>query len=180
LTERTWVGTASGPMLLLPDSLLDEWSGIDVPASRTVRALFRWNLREARASDYDRACDVEDYAGVIPVGYGEGLVMTESLRATAWVPQPWGGYFVRRPKAIAAADAERVLAHLPAASSWTAVEPYVVVGTPLSLFNSAEPGMEQVMDRLQVELAPGRYEVRWTRPAPDASEIGVVELRRGS
>ena len=30
------------------------------------------------------------------------------------------------------------------------------------------------------ELAPGRYEVRWTRPAPDASEIGVVELRRGS
>ena len=56
-TTRAWLENAAGPLLLLPDCLLAEWSGIDVPDFRVVTARFRWNDKEERACDYDRALD---------------------------------------------------------------------------------------------------------------------------
>ena len=82
MSDREWVGQAAGPLLFLPEALLSDWSGIDVPEYRLVTASFRWNAKESRACDYDRACDIEDEVGVIDVGHGQGLVLSGGLRPT--------------------------------------------------------------------------------------------------
>ena len=104
---------AAGPLLLLPDSLLAEWSGIDVPEYRTVVATFRWNSKEPRACDYDTACDVQTEAQAVPVAHGEGLVLAGGLRPTTWMPRRWGGYLVRWEYADDETAVERALSAIP-------------------------------------------------------------------
>jgi hypothetical protein len=181
LTERVWIGEASGPLLLLPESLLAEWSGIDVPEFRLVDATFRWNAEEPRASDYDRACDVAGYLGVIPVGHGEGLVLTEGLQATTWLPREWGGVLARWEHAASDAAMDAALTRLPEGLPWEVEGEFTIATSPLVLFNSAEPGLEQVMSRLELALRPGTYAVRLARYAPDPeTAAGLIELRRAS
>jgi Immunity protein 21 len=180
-SEPTWLENAAGPLLLLPDSLLSEWSGIDVPDFRVVEARFRWSDREKRACDYDRACDVDDYAGVIPVGCGEGLVLGDEPARTTWLARPFGGLFARWEYAESGEDMNRALGHIPDSLGWADKGTFVVVSSPLQLFNSAEPGLEVVMSRLRLNLASGAYSVRWTRYAPDNfTAVSLVELRRAS
>ena len=65
----TWIESAGGPLLALRPDCLPLWEGIDPPSEgRRVEASFRWENASAPATDYDRACDVEGYAGVIQVG----------------------------------------------------------------------------------------------------------------
>lgn len=176
-----WTGAASGPLLFVPASLLPEWSGQDVPEYRTVQAVFRWNDEETRASDYDRACDVDDDVAVLAVGHGQALVLSGVLQATTWVARPWGGLLVRVEHGEDDAMIEQALAALPEALPWTTKGYMTIVSSPAALFNSAEPGVEPVMVRLVIDLAPGEYRVRWARHAPDdRSTLGLVELRRPS
>jgi hypothetical protein len=179
--EHTWLENAAGPLLLLPDSLLPAWSGIDVPEFRVVEARFRWSDREERACDYDRACDVDDYVGVVRVGHGEGLVLGDVPAATAWLPRPFGGFFARWEYAESEVQMNAVLEHIPEWLAWVDKGPFVIVSSPLQLFNSAEPGLEVVMSRIPVDLAEGTYNVRWARYAPnDSTALSLIELRRAS
>ena len=169
----------AGPLILMPSILLREWSGIDVPPDRTVSATFRWNVEEPRASDYDRACDINDYAGVIPVGNGEGLVLNDAPSATAWMAREWGGLLLRWEYAEDDSAMEEALAEIPNELAWDSKGYFRILGTPQALFNSAEPGMEPVLPRLELELPEDVYEVRWVRYAPDVhTAVGLIELRR--
>ena len=178
---RIWVGEAAGPLLLLPDSLLPEWSGIDVPEFRTVVATFRWNAEEPRACDYDAACDVEAEAQAIAVAHGEGLVLSGGLRPTTWLARPWGGYVVRWEYAEDEPSVERALRTIPEDLTWEATGEFHVTSSPLTLFNSAEPGMDIVMPRLELELEPGVYAVRCALHEPDEeTRLLLVALHRTS
>ena len=178
---RTWLPNAAGPLLLLPESLLPEWSGIDVPDYRVVAATFRWNAKEERACDYDRACDVDDYAGVIDVGYGQGLVLGDVPASTAWLPRPFGGLLARWEHAESEGSMNAALEEIPESLPWVEQGMLSVVSSPLQLFNGAEPGDEAVLPRLTIELAPGTYRVRWARFAPDhATAASLIELRRAA
>jgi len=180
-SHSAWLDHAAGPLLLLPDSLLPEWSGIDVPDYRVVAARFRGNAEEPRASDYDRACDVGDYAGVIEVGYGFGLVLGDMPAATNWLPRPFGGILARWEYAESDRAMDAALACIPDSLTWTEKGNFTVVSSPLHLFNSAEPGDEAVLLRLAIPLAAGSYSVRWTRYAPDErTAASLIELRRAS
>jgi hypothetical protein len=172
---------AAGPLLLLPESLLSEWSGIDVPAYRAISALFRWNAKEPRASDYDRACDVDDYVGVIAVGYGFGLVLGDVPASTRWMPEPAGGILARWEYAESEAEMNAALAAVPERLPWEDKGTFTVVSSPLQLFNSAEPGDEVILPRLPIELAAASYDVRWTRYAPAAqTAASLIKLHRAS
>ena len=180
MTEQVWVGQAcAGPLLLVPESLLPDWSGIDVPEYRIVTAKFRWKAEESRACDYDRACDVDDEAGVISVGHGEGLVIGGSLQATTWLPRLWGGLVARWEYAENENSMQDALTRIPASLAYEPHGEFNVGSSPLNLFNSAEPGDEIVMPRLSIELAPGQYDVGWARYTPDdVTSVGLIQLRR--
>jgi hypothetical protein len=157
---------------------LPEWSGIDVPLYRTVSATFRWKAEESRACDYDRACDVSDYAGVITVGFGEGLVLNDAPCATAWLPTPSGGILARWEYADSDSAMESTLASIPDGLQWEPKGMFRIVGSPQVLFNSGEPGVEQLQPRLTLQIPVANYNVLWARFAPNAATAaGLVQLR---
>lgn len=89
----TWVSCDGGPhLLLLPAELVSEWEGASVPSGgRVVNTKFRWNGDpKAPATDYDRACDVNGALGLIPVGWGMGLVINDDVPMSTWVESPDG------------------------------------------------------------------------------------------
>jgi hypothetical protein len=179
LTQLFWLPNDAGPLLLLPQDLLSDWSGIDVPEYRPVRATFRWNSQESRACDYDRACDVTDYVAAITVGHGEGLVLNDAPCQTAWLPRTWGGLLARWEYAENQRAMERALARIPSDLTWVSKGSVRLVGSPQELFNSAEPGMEPVLPRLKLEMPVGNYGVRWASYRRDAkTAVGLVEIRR--
>jgi hypothetical protein len=91
----TWIESNGGPLVVLPRALLAAWRGTDDPLpGEAIEATFRWNPGGV-ATDYDRACDVRDYAGVIAVGSGEALVLADEPLPTTWLPGHRGGVFVR-------------------------------------------------------------------------------------
>ncbi|MER5753679.1 Imm21 family immunity protein [Streptomyces sp. NPDC002088] len=78
--DLAWVQSMGGPLIIIPVSALDQWGGCtedgvivggtDVP------------------DDYDRACDVEGWAGIVEVGTeGSGLVLADEPATTCYLPE---------------------------------------------------------------------------------------------
>lgn len=157
-----WVESGGGPLVAVPEAVLPFWAGAD---------------GEDLATDYDRACEVDGYVGLLPVGDSTALVLGDEPASTSFLPDH--GTFVR----WCAADSEdELLAGVPAALD-TAVWEHEVhwdVPGPVVLFDSAWPGEAAGgSDRLRVPLEPGRYAVRaaYARPGPE-TWLGLVQLRR--
>ncbi|MFD8074039.1 Imm21 family immunity protein [Streptomyces sp. NPDC059718] len=128
-----WVESMGGPLIVVPVSALSAWGGCteqgmvvgdgDVP------------------DDYDRACAVDDLAGVIPIGDdgGQGLVLGDMPARTCYLPAHraflrWGG---ADSEAELVAAAETVLAD--PAVEWEASGTWRTDG-PAVLMDSAEAG----------------------------------------
>jgi hypothetical protein len=87
-----WCSCDGGPHLFMPAELLDQWEGVNRPSrGRVVDAIFRFSMNLASpATDYDRACDVNDLLGVIPVGDGHALVLGDEVPMSTWIAHPDG------------------------------------------------------------------------------------------
>ena len=182
MSDDPWIESNGGPLLLAPAALLTAWEGASPPAgSRVIEARFRWDP-DGPATDYDRACDVSGYAGVIPVGSGWALVIGDEPSPARWESAPGGGVVVRWEHAPDAATAEAAVASLLSGGlaelAWSPECALDVVSSPLVMFDSAEEGAEPLGRRLVVELAPGRYVVEQARHAPDPElSLHLVRLR---
>ena len=76
-----------GPMMVAPSSPAPLWEGGEHPSGgRAVNAQFRWAGDGAPATDYDRACDVEDGAALLTAGPGWVLVLNGELGGAGWLP----------------------------------------------------------------------------------------------
>ncbi|MFI6661004.1 immunity 21 family protein [Streptomyces sp. NPDC050523] len=156
-----WVESGGGPLIAVPETVLPFWAGAD---------------GEENASDYDRACEVDGFVGLLPVGDSAALVLGDEPASTAFLPEH--GTFVR----WRAANSEgELLAGVPAAlaaADWGHEVQWEVPG-PVLLFDSAWPGNEtERTDSLRVELAPGRYAVRAANVQPEPETwLGLVQLR---
>ncbi|MFF3462790.1 immunity 21 family protein [Streptomyces sp. NPDC002619] len=157
-----WVESGGGPLVVVPETVLSFWAGAD---------------GEDMATDYDRACEVDGYVGLLPVGDSVALVLGDEPASTAYLPDH--GTFVRWS---AANSEDELLAEVPAAldaAVWENEVRWNVPG-PVVLFDSAWPGDEaDRAEHLRVPLEPGRYAVRaaYARPRPE-TWLGLVQLRR--
>ena len=76
-----------GPMMVVPRSPAPLWEGGEHPSGgRAVDAQFRWAGDGAPATDYDRACDVEEGAALLTAGPGWVLVLNGELAGAGWLP----------------------------------------------------------------------------------------------
>lgn len=69
-----WISSEGGPLILLERNIASYWKGHD--GSGTGERL---------STDYERACEIEDYLGFLPVGPGEALVLNDEPMQTAWM-----------------------------------------------------------------------------------------------
>jgi len=90
-----WVNTTGGPHLVVPEKHAAHWEGVAEPShGRVVQATFRYDPT-GPATDYDRACDVAGWLGVVRVGRGRGVVLSGDLTTAAY--HEWGGrHFILR------------------------------------------------------------------------------------
>jgi hypothetical protein len=157
-----WVESGGGPLIAVPETVLPFWAGAD---------------GDETASDYDRACEVDGFIGLLPVGDSAALVFGDEPAATTYLPDH--RTFVR----WSAADSETaLLAEVPTAldtAAWEAEVCWNVPGAVL-LFDAAWPGTDSARtDQVRVALDPGRYAVRaaHVQPGPE-TWLGLVQLRR--
>ncbi|KAB1145393.1 hypothetical protein F7R91_19670 [Streptomyces luteolifulvus] len=157
-----WVESGGGPLIAVPETVLPFWAGAD---------------GDETASDYDRACEIEDHVGLLPVGDSAALVFGDEPASTSYLADH--NTFVR----WCAADSEdELLAGVPAAlatAEWEQEVRWDVPGTVV-LFDAAWPGHDSTRaDHVRVALPPGPYAVRaaQVQPGPE-TWLGLVQLRR--
>ncbi len=165
--ELNWVGSNGGPLLLVPGEHLPSWGGVEPPADgRRIEAQFRFNGPDEPATDYDRACDVMGWLGLLNIGDGYGMVLGGEPLDTAWQPtaaagdggDDTGGLLIRWVYADHEADIIAARAHVPQ-TAWQDEGLVLSVGhEPLYLLDAACPGSELEGDgHLMIPLPPGRY-----------------------
>ncbi|MEV5520436.1 Imm21 family immunity protein [Streptomyces sp. NRRL S-1314] len=172
-----WVRSMGGPLIVVPESCVTAWGGCTEDGSVLGDADGR--------DDYDRACEVEDWAGVIAVGAGAAtvLVLADEPAKTCFLPEKL--LFVRWLAADSEAElfaaAEAVLADPDTA--WEDGGLWVTDG-PAVLMDSAEAGADLGVeypdggqpDQAPVQLPAGRWRVRAVHQTGEFPWVGVAQL----
>ena len=160
-----WIYSDGGPLLLLSDQYLSEWHGAEEHAA----------TRHAH-TDYDRACAVDDYLGVIPVAQSQALVLGDAPMDTAWWPISHDrGIVVRVEFANSDGDVRQVLHE----DNYESFKPDGLELTlppgGLWLFEAAYAGNELTPNSQRIDLEPGRYAIR-SRVTVTRSVGGVLHF----
>lgn len=158
--SNTWVIGDGGPIILMEQALLPYWEGCHAPTNgRVVIAESRWGLDVA--TDYDLACDIDGWSGVISVGNGYALVLGTSGDMATWISDlaPNGalvewGYADKEDELI-----EEARNFVGRAEFSTSFE-FEVRSSPLVLFMAVEAGNAPTYERLVFEITPGEYSIR--------------------
>ncbi|MGW1641971.1 Imm21 family immunity protein [Streptomyces lavendulae] len=167
-----------GPLIVVPVSALASWGGCTESGVMAGDA--------TAPDDYDRACAVEDLAGVIPVGESgsQALVLADEPATSCYLPERRS--FLRWLAADsegglrAAADA----ALADPATVWEECGTWVSDG-PAVLMDSAEAGSDLGVEypdggmpaEATVVLPAGRWRIRATHTKVDQENwVGLVQL----
>jgi len=182
-SQWRWFLNDGGPLIVLPREAAAFWEGGDLPANgRVVQANFRWNTETA--TDYDRACDIDDYHGVIDVGDSWGLVLHDEIPAAGWMKMRDGEalFLVRIIYCETDGDDEvhRCYRKLRDADWKRIAEKLPLVNGELILFHAAgrldgslqevtpsDGGFALIGDAIKAPMAPGSYAIETADTADD-------------
>ncbi|MFI1336060.1 Imm21 family immunity protein [Streptomyces sp. NPDC020845] len=142
--DLTWVESEGGPMIVVEESLRHLWGGY-------------------ANSDYENACEVEGYAGLVTFGEpsapGSALVINDIPAPTAFM----GEFHAIVQWISSSSDArfiEVVRGGIDLVDTWVD-GPVMKVNGPLVVFDAALPGTEARADELLlVDIEPAVYRVR--------------------
>jgi len=177
-TSPVWVESMGGPLIAVPVSALAAWHGCTESGVMAGDA--------TAPDDYDRACAVDDLAGVIAVGESgaQALVLADEPATSCYLTEHRA--FLRWLGASSEvglkAAAESVLAD--AATPWEECGEWVSDG-PAVLMDSAEAGGELGVEypgggspaQAPVPLLAGRWRVRAVHlKADEENRVGLVQL----
>ncbi|WP_406131721.1 Imm21 family immunity protein [Streptomyces sp. NBC_00989] len=167
-----------GPLIVVPVSALAAWRGCTESGVMVGDA--------TAPDDYDRACAVDDLAGVIAVG-GSGaqaLVLADEPATSCYLPEDrvFLRWLAAYSEAGLKAAAKAVLAD--PATSWEECGTWLSDG-PAVLMDSAEAGSELGVEypgggmpaQAPVPLPAGRWRVRATHTKADEGNwVGLVQV----
>jgi Immunity protein 21 len=160
-----WVNSAGGPLRFLSEMYIPHWQGV--------------TGGRGQETDYDRACFVTDYIGMITVDDGYGLVLNDEPLQTTWLSSSAGhdGMLVRWRYA---ADETSILNHAVEAPDHAFQHnpiDFIARSERHFLFDAGLSGLNFRMgDSLEISLCPGKYKVDTGLYSPD-SETGMILLR---
>jgi hypothetical protein len=177
--DLTWLDTDAGHLMLLPATLRSHWSGAEPPKDgRFIHAKFRWNHPDDPASDYDRACDVDDYVGILDVGSGQGVVLGQDPLPATCQALPNGGLLIARLYTSEIGTPSKLPLPLPDLD-WTRVGTVQYDGSPLVLFDTTDGGDEEpVFPSMSITLTAGQYMVEHAQFKNSELNLWLVRLAR--
>lgn len=174
-----WTRSEGGPLMLLEQTLLPAWGGIEPPPThKSMQAHSRASGQDA-ATDYDRACDhVYEEISVLAVGEGFGLVLGDEPVATGLVSglEPLGTAIVRRISSWNDEEVVKLLAQVDPSRREHLGLLFEIVNGTLVLFDAAKPGRYVDHRDPVMELRPGCYRVS-TSHMTDGQDTSVVVHR---
>ncbi|MFC4516339.1 MULTISPECIES: Imm21 family immunity protein [Streptomyces] len=175
--DLAWVRSMGGPLIVVPASAVDQWGGC------TEGGIIVGGSDDP--DDYDRACDVEGWAGVIDVGASaSGLVLADEPAMTCYLSER--NVFVRWLAAHSDAElleASKVVLDDPA-TDWEDCGVWETDGSAV-LLDSAVAGADLALEypdqgglpeQAQISVPAGRWRVRATHERGDSAWVGVVHL----
>ncbi|MFC8829653.1 immunity 21 family protein [Streptomyces sp. NPDC057137] len=173
-----WVESMGGPLIVIPVSALAAWCGCTEAGVMAGDA--------TTPDDYDRACAVDDLAGVISVGKegAQALVLADEPATTCYLPEhrAFLRWLASDSEAELKAAARAVFAD--PVTQWEECGTWVSDG-PAMLMDSAEAGGELdvgypgggIPAQASVPLPAGRWRVRATHAkADEGNRVGLVQL----
>lgn len=157
-----WIESAGGPLLLLEENLLAHWQGC-------------FSNSEDTPTDCDRACDVDDYIGVIAVDSSHGIVLGEEPFPTAWwsLARLGEGLLVRWVYAENETAVIHALEDLPDATWLRTDVEFQVSNGMLILFDAACSGSD-IGERLEIEIPKGCYVTETSHYQPDEQTSVII------
>ncbi|MDI3406489.1 Imm21 family immunity protein [Streptomyces cavernicola] len=176
-----WVQSMGGPLVAVPASAVDRWGGC-TEGGITVGG-------SDVPDDYDRACDVEGWAGVVELDAGVSvLVLADEPATTCYLAEL--NVFVRWLAADSDAElieSARAVLEDPATDwedcgVWETDGPAVLLDSAVAGADLAVPapapdaGQEDPPDQAPVSVPAGRWRVRATHRTGDFPWVGVVRL----
>ncbi|MFD7972751.1 Imm21 family immunity protein [Streptomyces clavifer] len=176
--SHDWVESMGGPLIVVPVSALASWGGCTEGGLMAADA--------TTPDDYDRACAVNDLAGVIPVDENgaQALVLADEPATSCYLPQhrAFLRWLAADSEAGLRAAADTVLADQ--ATVWEECGTWASDG-PAVLMDSAEAGSDLGVEypnggiaaEAPVSLPAGRWRVRATQTEVDEKNwVGLVQL----
>jgi hypothetical protein len=184
-----WILSAGGPLIVLPEKLLEEWMGALLPCVGkqkpiliTPRGSFCYDDKNWKTSDYGRACYRNgESQGFISVGTGKGLVLETHFiddNPVTWWALPNGGLliqcnfgdysnteasaievFMRHPNMSWEDSGAVERAYGLRSLTWRMTGTWELLGDALILFDSALAGLGLKEDYLRIPCEAGIYEV---------------------
>ncbi|AYL37939.1 Imm21 family immunity protein [Streptomyces sp. PDY-4] len=149
--DLTWVESAGAPVIVKEESLRNLWGGYV-------------------NSDYENACEVDGYAGLVtfgePTATVTGLVINEIPAPTAFMEE-YRSIVQWISSSSDARFVEMVREGIASVSMWDE-GPIVRVNGPLAIFDAALPGTEAGADELLL------VEIESDTPAPARESIGWI------
>ncbi|GAA0926905.1 immunity 21 family protein [Kribbella koreensis] len=165
-----------GPLIVVPVSALDSWHGCTMEGTMIGDGTV--------VDDYDRACRVDDWAGVIEVGDHQALVLGEVSYRTCYLAEH--RVFIRWSVASSAAElfeaAEAVLAD--DSTPWVDCGVWETDGAAV-LMDSAEAGEDLGVpypdglgfpSEAPVQIEAGRWRIAAVEISAEHVDVGVVRL----
>jgi hypothetical protein len=188
----SWFFNDGGPLLVLPGGT--KWEGVDPPSDgRVVDARFRWSDSELPATDYDRACDIDDGAAVLSIGSSWGLVLGGTTSASAaWIQNGEADLFYLIGVSSADEDSAELLRRLVRGpQQWMPLHAGLEIGAEgLRLLHASSrsdevddhdfdaPGQFGIGDGLRFPAPPGRYEIAAGHVEDDTIEALLLRFAR--
>jgi hypothetical protein len=144
-----WIESTGGPLLILEKVVLSNWGSN--------------NPNGNGQTDYDRACSVEEYIGVINVGYGKTLVLGDVPARTSWFQSKddKGGLIIRWIYGRSEKQVEEYIENqLP---DWNCyvnenIQIKIIKGDML-IWDSAFVYTDKCAEKIEFNIVPGNYRI---------------------
>lgn len=170
------ITSQGGPLILLERRLLRQWHGIFDPLARP-----RLPIGLGGGSDFDRACAITGFSGLLRVASTSCLVLTQGTLVTHWLQcndRGGGGAFCQWNYSNDFDHADEEIVTAWSATRDSALERSTVtirITDPEQfLIDAAEPGNDLESDHLKVFLEPGIYRVGTVTYDPDSLKSAIL------
>lgn len=143
----TWIDTAGGPLIGAAYPVGLNWNGTQASSTGDTR------------SDYDRACEIMDYVGVIPCASSRVLVFGDEPLQTTVLSLNEDIAVVRWVSCVSEGDAQAALAAIPTTLPQLEPPKSILIEAQRLVFFDSAYSLDVAPRLLEVALSPGLYEV---------------------